>query len=81
MNKKIIVWALSALISVPSFSQEQNDIYGERHETLDSVIVSSSRAGKSTPVTYTMVGKDELRLSNPSASLPMALSLQPSVVT
>ncbi len=81
MNKKIVVWALSALISVPSFSQEQDDIYGERHETLDSVIVSSSRAGKSTPVTYTMVGKDELRLSNPSASLPMALSLQPSVVT
>ena len=81
MNKKIIVWALSALISVPSFSQEQDDFYGERHETLDSVIVSSSRAGKSTPVTYTMVGKDELRLSNPSASLPMALSLQPSVVT
>ena len=81
MNKKIVVWALSALISVPSFSQEQDDIYGERHETLDSVIVSSSRAGKSTPVTYTMVGKDELRLSNPSASLPMALNLQPSVVT
>lgn len=75
MNKRIAVWALSALISLPALAQE------ERHETLDSVIVSSSRAGKSTPVTYTMVGRDELHSSNPSSSLPMALNLQPSVVT
>ena len=28
----------------------------ERKERLDSVVVSASRAGKHTPVTYTMVG-------------------------
>ncbi len=50
-------------------------------ERLDSVVVSATRAGKETPVTYDMVGKEELRQSNPSASLPMTLSLLPSVVT
>ncbi|MBQ0144780.1 MAG: TonB-dependent receptor [Bacteroidales bacterium] len=53
----------------------------ERVEKLDSIVVSASRAGKKTPVTYTMVGKDELRSANPMNSLPMVLSLQPSVVT
>lgn len=53
----------------------------EQREKLDSVIVSASRAGSSTPVTFTMVGKEELKQTNPSNSLPMALTLQPSVVT
>ena len=50
-------------------------------EKLDSAVVSTSRAGKSTPVTYSMVSRQELRESNPMNSLPMALSMQPSVVT
>ncbi len=50
-------------------------------ERLDSVVVSSSRAGNRTPVTFTMVGKEQLRKSNPINSLPMNLNLQPSVVT
>lgn len=53
----------------------------EKVERLDSVVVSVSRAGKKTPVTFTMLGKDQLRESNPINSLPMALSLQPSVVS
>ena len=53
----------------------------ERVERLDSVVVSTSRAGKDTPVTFTMVGKEELRRSNPINSLPMNLALQPSVVS
>lgn len=53
----------------------------ERHEKLDSVIVSVSRAGDKTPVTFTMVGKEELKKSNPVNSIPMALNLLPSVVT
>lgn len=52
----------------------------EKQERLDSIVVSASRAGKSTPVTYTMVGTQELRSSNPINSLPMTLALQPSVV-
>ena len=50
-------------------------------DKLDSAVVSVSRAGKSTPVTFSTVSRDELRESNPMNSLPMALSLQPSVVT
>ncbi len=50
-------------------------------ERLDSVVVSTSRAGGKTPVTFTMVGREDLRKSNPINSLPMNLNLQPSVVT
>ncbi len=50
-------------------------------ERLDSVVVSTSRAGDRTPVTFTMVNRDELSRFNPINSLPMNLSLQPSVVT
>ena len=53
----------------------------EEVERLDSVVVSSSRAGKDTPVTFTMVGKEELRRSSPLNSLPMNLALQPSVIS
>lgn len=49
-------------------------------EKLDSAVVLTSRAGRNTPVTYTMVSKDELRKTNPLNSLPMMLNLQPSVV-
>ncbi len=50
-------------------------------EKLDSVVVSASRAGEKTPVTFTMMDKEVLRKSNPINSLPMTLNLQPSVVT
>ncbi len=50
-------------------------------EQLDSAAVSVSRAGKDTPFTYTMVDKKTLRAYNSVNSLPMNLSLQPSVVT
>lgn len=66
--------AVAALFSITATNAQ------DKTEKLDSVVVSTSRAGKSTPVTYTMVGSDVLRKSNPSYSLPMALSLQPSVV-
>lgn len=50
-------------------------------ERLDSVVVSASRAGEDTPVTFTTVGRAALRSASPVNSLPMTLSLQPSVVT
>lgn len=50
-------------------------------EHLDSVVVSASRASFSTPVTFTQIGSKSLHSVNPLFSLPMALSLQPSVVT
>ena len=71
---------LNALI--PGFVQgtDPEDVV-EKGERLDSVVVSSSRAGKDTPVTCTMIHKEELRRMSPLNSLPMNLSLQPSVVS
>ena len=71
---------LSALIPFTAQGVEK-EAADEKVERLDSVVVSSSRAGKNTPVTFTMVGKEEFRRSNPINSLPMNLALQPSVVS
>lgn len=72
--------ALCALIPFPVQGAEK-EAADEKVERIDSVVVSSSRAGKNTPVTFTMVDKEELRRSNPLNSLPMNLALQPSVVS
>lgn len=58
-----------------------DDPYADREDRIDSTVVSASRAGAHTPVTYTMVQGSELREQNPINSLPMALNLQPSVVS
>ncbi len=73
MKRKVLVAALCVL---PLCALAQ-----EKTERLDSVVVSASRAGKDTPVTFTTVGKEDLKAADPSASLPMALNLLPSVVT
>ena len=73
--KKLLLVAAFAAVCVAGAAQE------EKVERLDSVVVSATRAGKNTPVTYSNVGKDALKASNPMASLPMALNLLPSVVT
>lgn len=71
------VFFISAvMLSVMAASAQEQ----EKVERLDSVVVSASRAGKSTPVTYTMLSGETLRTSNPINSLPMTLALQPSVV-
>ena len=80
MRGFLFIAALSALIPV-SVQGTETEAADEKVERLDSVVVSSSRAGRNTPVTFTMVGKDELRRSNPLNSLPMNLALQPSVVS
>ena len=72
--------ALTALIpfSAQGVGREAAD---EKVERLDSVVVSSSRAGEDTPVTFTSISKETLSRSNPLNSLPMNLALQPSVVS
>ena len=80
MRGFLFIAALSALIPFSAQGVEK-EATEEKVERLDSVVVSVSRAGKDTPVTFTMVGKDELSRSNPLNSLPMNLSLQPSVVS
>ena len=79
MRGFFIYSALVALIPFSAAAAENEDEI-ELKDRLDSVVVSASRAGKNTPVTYTMVGKEQMRRTNPINSLPMTLSLQPSVV-
>ena len=72
--------ALMALIPFSALGDEK-EAADRKVERLDSVVVSSSRAGRNTPVTFTMVGKEDLSRSNPINSLPMNLALQPSVIS
>ena len=51
-----------------------------RNHHLDSIIVQGHRAGANTPVTYSQMSGYQMRKENASHSLPMMLSLQPSVV-
>ncbi|MFA6770235.1 MAG: TonB-dependent receptor, partial [Bacteroidales bacterium] len=48
---------------------------------LDSVVVEAYRAGKNTPVTHSAINLKELRESSPVHSIPMILSMMPSVVS
>lgn len=48
---------------------------------LDSVVVSATRADRQAPVTYSYLGREELREASTTSSVPMVLNLQPSVVT
>ena len=73
MKKELLFAAALAVLPLCAGAQEMT-------ERLDSVVISASRAGDKTPVTHTDVGKEALRASNPSFSLPMALELLPSVV-
>jgi iron complex outermembrane receptor protein len=86
MRGFIFYAASMLLITAPAAAFAGNDSKSageesDKVEHLDSVVVSASRAGKSTPVTYTMVGRQEIRSANPINSVPMILNLQPSVVT
>lgn len=48
---------------------------------LDSIVVEAWRAGKNTPVSHSELKRDEVRKISPVHSIPMALSLMPSVVS
>lgn len=73
--KKIIISC--GIIIFPLFGFSQNQ---ERQERLDSIVVSTSMAGKNTPVAYTSITKKQLQKQAASHSLPMILALEPSVV-
>ena len=63
----------AALLTLIPFSAQgvEKEATDEKVERLDSIVVSSSRAGKDTPVTFTTITKEALRKSNPLNSLPM----------
>ena len=74
MKKVLLIAALSVL---PVYAMNAQEI----EDRLDSVVVSATRAGEKTPLTYSSMDRKALRESSPSYSLPMTLNLLPSVVT
>lgn len=82
MKGKILF--LVALAAIPALSYAQAagpDAEKIKVERLDSVVVSAFRADRRTPVAHSTVTREALKAVEPDASLPMALSMQPSVVT
>lgn len=77
MKKCFLFAVLLGLSAVTAAAQVNGGIIEER---LDSAVVIVSRAGALTPMAYTMTSREDLRGKNPSWSLPMAVSLAPSVV-
>ena len=70
------------VLFLPFLSYAQNTVQNEKGAIkLDSVVVEAYRAGKNTPVSYTKLGRSELLSAPPSNSIPMLLSLTPSVVS
>ncbi len=64
----------SSLNSAPDLHQSHP------HYTIDSTIVTASRAQSGTPVTSTEITREQISRAGTMTSLPMLLSLQPSVV-
>jgi iron complex outermembrane receptor protein len=82
MKGKLLFSIAFAMIPALSYGQSAGvakDI--EKMDRIDSVVIYASRADRRTPVAHTTVGRETLQSISSTTSLPMALSLQPSVVT
>ena len=69
--KRLTLFCGVFLLPVLSFAQTK----------LDSVIVESYRAGKNTPVSHTTLNYKDIKRESPVNSVPMVISLLPSVVS
>jgi len=84
--KKTLISAAFLLLCALSYAQQlaQNIVpdsdESHKHYTIDSTIVTASRAQSGTPVTSTEIKREQLSKAGTMTSLPMLLSLQPSVV-
>ena len=56
----------------------QNDF---TNQTIDSTVVTATRASARTPVSYSEMSAERIGSTSPINSLPMTLSLMPSVVS
>ena len=54
---------------------------GQAPDTLDSLVVSASKAGETTPVVKINISSSELKSATPAGSLPMTLGLLPNTVS
>lgn len=77
--KKVIL-ALSVLISLHTQVSAQAHADSLSNIQLEEVVVSATRAGKNTPVTYSNIGQTQLKKNNTAQNIPVVLQTLPSLV-
>ena len=77
--KKVI---LALLVLVISHSQVSAQAHADSlsNVQLEEVVVSATRAGKNTPVSYTNIGEAQLKKNNSAQNIPVVLQTLPSLV-
>jgi len=78
--KKVLFYILITLFSIQLIeAQTRQDSL--RHVNLEEVIVSATRANKTTPVAYSNIKKDDIQRNNFGQDIPYIMALTPSVTT
>lgn len=73
---RILLLSAAMLISGLAFAQDSL-----KTQTLDDVIVYSTRANENTPMTYSSVSKEDIQKRNLGQDLPILLNFTPSIAT
>ena len=77
--KKVFL-ALLVLTSLHTYASVENKSDSLSNVQLEEVVVSATRAGKNTPLSYTNIGKAELKRNNTAQNIPVVLQTLPSLV-
>ena len=77
--KKLILCGFFIFSTLLATGQDKSKVSEDL--SLDSIVVASTRAGRNTPTAHTTVSREQIKAEASNHSLPMMLSLQPSVVT
>ncbi len=79
--RKLTLFCGVFLLPIFSPAQNRGQIEKKSETKLDSVVVEAYRAGANTPVSHAAIDLSTLRRQSPVHSVPMVLSLMPSVVS
>lgn len=75
-----VILALMVLISLHSQVSAQAQADSLSNVQLEEVVVSATRAGKNTPVSYSNIGQAQLKKNNTAQNIPVVLQTLPSIV-
>ena len=78
MKKLLIATAVFLPLLCMGQNDRQNDF---SNQSIDSTVVTATRASSRTPVSYSEMSAERIAGTSPINSLPMTLSLMPSVVS
>ena len=80
VNSKIGQIVVLGLLSFTAFSQEKEQDTVKVNQ-LDEVLVSAVRVTSKTPVSFSNLGKESIKLRNLGQDIPVLMNFMPSVVT